>query len=308
MTNDGTTQREESLMNISAPFVTAAQATELMQPTERAFDHPAGFAQATAMRPAGTRQSPGDAQTAQPTMMCAAAISPITLDDLGSLTRATDFAAQRWNRQHQGLQLAAVMHVGRSDLDTQRNALGIGAKMMFAARFAAVRRVGSRLKPPKTARTLLESTTARDQSIRSATCNRRNNSRWSFSHTPACCQSRSRRQQVIPLPQPISNGRSRQAIPVLSTKRMPVSAARSEIGLRPGYFLRRVRAGSKGWMIVHNESSINGFAMPSLLQNWAKKYNPFCYTVLIHPLIASTRFWLITCNCVNSTPVRGFIK
>jgi hypothetical protein len=32
-------------------------------------------------------------------------------------------------------------------------------------------------------------------------------------------------------------------------------------------------------MIVHNESSINCFAMPSLLHNWSKKYNSFCYTL-----------------------------
>ena len=266
-------------MNISTPFVTDAQATELMQPTERAFDHPAGFAQAAAMRPAGARQSSGDSQSVQPTLMGATAISPIPLHHLRPLAGATGFAAQRRNRQHQGLQLAAVMHVGGGDLRTQWNALGIGAKMMFAARFAAVRRVGPRLQPPKTARTLLESTTARDQSIRSATCKRCNNSRWSFSHTAACCQSRSRRQQVMPLPHPISKGKSRQAMPVLSTKRIPVSAARSETGLRPGYFLRRVRVGSKGWMIVHNESSINGFAIPSFLQRWSKKYNSFCYTV-----------------------------
>jgi len=254
-------------MNLCAPFVTDAQATELVQPTQGAFHDPAGFAQTAAMRPAGARQSPGDSQSAQPTMMRTTPIGPIPLHNLGPLTRATPFAAQRRNRQHQGLQLSAVMHVGGGDLDAQWKALGIGAKMMFAARFAAVRRVGSRLKPPKTARTLLESTTARDQSIRSATCKRRNNSRWSFSHTPAFCQSRSRRQQVMPLPHPISKGRSRQAMPVLSTKRIPVSAARSEIGLRPGNFLRRVRVGSNGRMIVHNDSSIKGFAIPSLLQD-----------------------------------------
>ena len=279
MTNDGAPQREERLMNIATSFVTDAQPTELMQPAQSAFHDPAGFPQAAAMRPAAARQAPGDAPAAQPTTMGAAAISPVALHDLRSLTWAASFAAQRWNRQHQRLQLATVMHVGGSDLGAQRNALGIGAKMMFAARFAAVGRVRPRLKPPKTARTLLESTTARDQSIRSATWSRCNNARWSFSQTPAFCQSRSRRQQVMPLPQPNSKGRSRQAMPVLSTKRIPVSAARSAIGLRPGNFRRRVRGGSKGWITDHNESSTRGFAIPSFLQNWSKKYNSFCYTV-----------------------------
>ena len=291
-------------MNIRTPFVTDAQPPELMQPTQGAFHDPTGFTQAAAMRPALARQAPGDAPAAQPTTMGATAISPVALHDLRPLTRATGFATQRGNRQHQGLQLATVMHIGGSDLGTQRNALGIGAKMMFAARFAAVGRVRPRLQPPKTARTLLESTTARDQSIRSATWRRRNNSRWSFSHTPACCQSRSRRQQVMPLPQPISKGRSRQAIPVLSTKRIPVSAARSEIGLRPGNFRRRVRVGSKGWITDHNESSMSGFAIPSFLQNWSKKYNSFCYTVLLLNLPK----WSLVCYASQNTldVVKGF--
>jgi hypothetical protein len=128
---------------------------------------------------------------------------------------------------------------------------------------------------------LLESTTARDQSIRWALCNWRSNSRWSCAQTPAFCQSRNRRQQVMPLPQPSSKGRSRQARPLLSTKRIPVSAARSEIGLRPGCFLRRALFGSKGSTTNHSESSMSGFAIPSLLQKWSNLYNSFCYTLLV---------------------------
>lgn len=240
MANDGTSQSEKGLMNIRTPFVTNAQAPELMQPTQRALYDPAGFAQAAAMRPAFTSQPVGDVQTLQPAVMGPTAISPIALHQIRSLTRSTCFAGHCWNRQQQRFELPTVMHVGSSDLGAQWNALGIGAKMMFAACFAAVRRIGPRLKPPKTARTLLESTTARDQSRRLARCKRRSNSRWSLSHTPRRCQSRNRRQQVMPLPQPSSCGRSCQAMPLLSTKRMPVSAARSEIGLRPGFLLRRV--------------------------------------------------------------------
>ena len=47
-------------------------------------------------------------------------------------------------------------------------------------------------------------------------------------------QSRRRRQQVIPEPQPISTGRSSQLIPVLRTNRMPVRAFRSSMRGRPG--------------------------------------------------------------------------
>lgn len=281
MANNGAAQSEKGLMNIRPSFVTDAQAAELMQPAEGAFNHPARFTQAATMGLAAPRQMVGYAPLREPMCVGPIAIGSIALDCIRPLAGSSDFAAHRHYGRQKRQQLTTVMHIGRRHLDAQGNSLGIGEKMMFAARFAAVGRVRPRLEPPKTARTLLESTTARDQSIRSATCNRRNNSWWSFSQTPAFCQSRNRRQQVMPLPQPISKGRSRQAMPVLSTKRIPVNAARSEIGLRPGFLTRRALIGSNGLITTHSESSSNGFAMTSLLQTWSKKYTSFCYTLLV---------------------------
>ena len=267
MTDNSATEKQKGLVDVGAAFVANAQSAELMQPAERAFHNPTGFAQATAVRLAFAGQLISDAQTAQQTTVGSTAVSTIALKKVGTSTRSSDFAAHRRHRCQQRLQLTAVVHVSRGQLDAERNALGIGEKMMFAARFAAVGRARPRLAPPKRARTLLESTTARDQSIRSAACSRRNSSRWSLSHTPTFCQSRSRRQHVTPLPQPNSCGKSCQAMPLLSTNRIPVSVARSDTRLRPGNFCRRVFLGSSGAMIAHNESSTSGFAIPSLLQS-----------------------------------------
>lgn len=75
-------------------------------------------------------------------------------------------------------------------------------------------------------------------------------------HTPASCQFRKRRQQLTPDPQPISAGNSVHRIRVISTNRMPVSAARSGTGLRPGYRKRRgLAGGSSGSINAHNGSS-----------------------------------------------------
>jgi hypothetical protein len=275
MTDNGTTEDEKSLMDVGATFVTDAQTAELMQPTERTFYHPAGLSQTTAMRLTTAGQLINDAQTAQQSAVSGTAVGAIALNQIRASARSSHFAAHCWHRRQQRLQLTAVIHVGSGQLDAQRNALGIGEKMMFAARFAAVGRVGPRLEPPKTARTLLESTTARDQSSRSAACNRRSSSRWSLSHTPAFCQSRSRRQHVTPLPQPNSCGKSCQAMPLLSTNKIPVRTARSGTPLRPGNFSRRVFFGSSGAMIAHNESSTSGFAIRSLSQTLPKKYTSF---------------------------------
>jgi len=270
-------------MNVGAAFVADAQAAELVQPTEGAFHDPAGFAQTAPMRGSLTGQLVADSALLQPAMVGGTAVGAIPLHDLRPLPRATDLAPHRRDGCDERLELATVMHVGRRHECAQRHALGIGAKMMFAARFAAVGRVRPGLQPPKTARTLLESTTARDQSKRSALWRRRSNSWWSFVQTPAFCQSRSRRQQVMPLPQPNSCGRSCHAMPLLSTNKIPVNAARSGTRWRPGNLGRRFFFGSSGWMISHNESVTNGFAIPSFSQNWSKKYTSFCYTLLICP-------------------------
>src|SRR2546425_1132756 len=110
MTNDGTAQCEESLVNVCAALVTNAQTAELMQPTERAFDDPAGFAQAAAVGPTFARQLIGDAQSAQPPVMRTASISTVALHRVGALPRTTRLAAHGRDRQHQRLQLPAVMH------------------------------------------------------------------------------------------------------------------------------------------------------------------------------------------------------
>jgi hypothetical protein len=79
---------------------------------------------------------------------------------------------------------------------------------------------------------------------------------------PAACQSRSRRQQVMPDPQPISTGSRSHGVPVISTKGMPVNAARSGRHGRPprGFGLS---CGSSGPNAAQSSSETRGFAIPA---------------------------------------------
>jgi hypothetical protein len=72
------------------------------------------------------------------------------------------------------------------------------------------------------------STTARDQSIWSSRASQSSSAKWIKSQTPAWCQSRTRRQHVIPDPHPSSCGSICQGMPLRRTNRMPVRHARSE--------------------------------------------------------------------------------
>jgi hypothetical protein len=75
--------------------------------------------------------------------------------------------------------------------------------------------------------------------------------------TPARCHRTSRRQQVLPEPQPISRGSMFQGNPLRSTNRIPVSTARSGSGRRQAYCrLRRRRFGKRGSIRAHNASSM----------------------------------------------------
>lgn len=65
--------------------------------------------------------------------------------------------------------------------------------------------------------------------------------KWIGAHTPACCQSRKRRQHVIPDPHPSSRGSICQEMPLRRTKTMPVRHARSETRGRPPWSTGRNR-------------------------------------------------------------------
>jgi hypothetical protein len=143
-------------------------------------------------------------------------------------------------------------------------------EVALRALFAAIRRVGAGLfAPPGAAGTAAESSEARPRSMRSASPKQRSSSAASCSRShipPAWCQSRSLRQQVMPEPQPISWGSISQGMPdVLSTDRMPVSAARSSTRGLPPFGLGG-SWGRSGSTTAHGSSVTSGFGMAASYQ------------------------------------------
>lgn len=174
-------------------------------------------------------------------------------------------ARDRRNRVHQRQQLGNVVSVSLSQDHRNRDAFCIRKEVMLRAGTTAIGWVRSRFFPAPTARMEELSAMARLKSMRPAPRSFDSSTRCKRSHTPASCQSLSRRQQLDPLPQPISKGNIFQGIPDRSTNRIPVSAARSGTGIRPGYFLRRgLAAGSKGSISSQSSSSISVFGIAPL--------------------------------------------
>jgi hypothetical protein len=215
---------------------------------------PPVLAQAGAVRGAAAGDDGLDAFDPDPAAVAVVVVAAIGVKLVGSSARSSSFASDRRDLVEQRQQLSDVVAVPAGQTDRERNTTGFGEDMVLGARPRAVDRARTRFGPPLSARPCELSITAFDQSSRSAPRNSASSSSCSRCHTPALCQSRSRRQHVIPDPKPNSCGRNSHGIPVCSTNRIPHSALRSSNGLRPGYRNRRDRVGNSGSTRSHSPS------------------------------------------------------
>lgn len=257
-------------MNISTSLVANAQPSKASSPGMGALDHPAVLAKAVL----GLDSSSGDTRldTASPTGLTTPGIViPLVCMHFGwTEPRSTARARNGWNRIEQLFENPRVMDVSRSQHHTERNAVAIDKKMMFRARFAFVGWIRSCFVAPFLAATVAESTEARLQSISPALPSFSRNTWCRRFQTPLACHSSRRRQQVIPLPQPISRGSISKGMPLRRMKRIPVSTARSGIrGLPPLGF--GFSGGNNGAIASHNSSSMMGRISPTRITQ-----NRFC--------------------------------
>ena len=249
----------KGLKMFGAAFVTQFDSAEVPEPAQGSFDDVACFAQAAAMQGLGIpvrRQQGADATLKDCVDVCRAAIGGVALKRVGFASGSSSSAIDRRQTVEQCHGLLAVGLIRRSGRDDQRHALGIGNDVPFAALFRAIGRIGAGVAPPKTARIEALSITARDKQSAPFFPSSRSNRRWTSGHTPAFVQSRNRRQQVTPLPQPSSPGSMFQVTPLLRTKTMPVKQARSETCGRPPCG-ETTRFGNRGSTSVHNSSGTN---------------------------------------------------
>lgn len=264
-------------MDVGATFISNTKSSELMQPGERALHDPAQLSQPAIIISSASWQQRLDALHVKHHFSEVRVVRLVGDDRIGPPPRSANFAAYWRDCVDQFKQLRAVADVRRRDRCDQRDAARLRNDMVFRARFSAIRWVRAGVFTPPTARSDAESTTARDQSMRSAAWRCASSVSWSCCQTPAACQSRNRRQQVIPQPHPISCGSISHWMPVVRTKRMPVKHARSGVGFRPGLRVRRGLAGMMGSMSAHKRSSTSGLAMRASLHAWKEASRmPFC--------------------------------
>jgi hypothetical protein len=250
-------------MDLGKSLIADSKTMEIMEPSMSTFDYPSVFSEATAMLGAALGKNGFDTPIAQFSPVCFGVVSAIGIDDLRLLQRAPADTTNGRNRVNERQQLCDVMAMCTGQIDRERHPVCVGSNMVLGARSPTIYGVRPSFWPAPITRTEDESRITRERSIWSAARNSASISSCNRSHTPASCQSRKRRQHVTPEPQPISAGRSRQRIPVRNTNKMPLNAARSGTGLRPGNFSRRAFGwGSNGSSRRHNSSSMIGLSIP----------------------------------------------
>jgi hypothetical protein len=261
-TNERTADREESFVDVGTTLEADPESSELVKPGNGSFDHPTEDAESAAMFGITSCDQCADSHRLKRVAMRLRIVTSVRNKYYGFASRVSGFSSNVGNRIDQRNELSDIMRVGASEKDCKWNAVSVGYDMMLAPRFPSVRGIRTDFRPPKTALTELESAIARHQSILSALFSLASINSWIFCQTPASCQSRRYRQQLIPEPQPISFGSISQGIPLLSTKIIPVSALRRSIGFRPGYrYFLSFGFGSIGSMSSHSSSGISSFAM-----------------------------------------------
>ena len=249
-------------MDIGATFIANLKPPEAVQPRVRTLDHPTMTTELLLRLHAFAGNSRNDATPAQGRLVLLRLVALIRVQFVGTFPRPSPRAFNRIDGVNCRLKLRRLVDVGSCQHDCERDALAVDHKMALRALFAAICWILPGFFAPPGEGTVEASIAARLQSMRSAWPSRSKRTWWRRSQTPACCHSRRRRQQVMPLPQPSSLGSISQGMPLRRTKRMPVKAARLDTRGRPPFGFG-FSGGNSGAMRVHSLSSRDARIMRS---------------------------------------------
>jgi hypothetical protein len=238
-------------MDVLASLVAHLQPPLAVQPGQGALHPPAITPRSCAGAAPLARNPRDDVTRLQHPTAARLASAFVRVQLVGSLPRPSARPGQRGHGVHPRRPHLRIVGVRRRMPDRQRDTAAADHAVALRARLAPARRIRPGFFSPPGAGTLPEASEARGPSMWSAHPSRSSRRRWRASHTPAACQSRTRRQQATPLPHPISWGSRSQGRPVLGTQRIPAKAARWPMQGRPPVGLGGA-SGTRGAIIAHS--------------------------------------------------------
>lgn len=220
-------------MNVNAPLKASSQLAKGCQPGVCALDDPAVASKPIIALDAFAGYAVMDTAAFEMSTAARVVVSLVCVQLTGPAARSTWLATHRWQGVNQLIEDHRIVTIGSCDAKDQRDALAVRDEMALAAKLSSVPGIGARVRAPRGLATLAPSMLTRLKSSLPAPRNSCKSSRCRSCHTCAACQSRRRRQQVIPLPNPNCWGSSSQGMPVRSTKTMPLRACSSLSLCRP---------------------------------------------------------------------------
>src|SRR6187402_1950311 len=263
-------------MSVDAAFEANAQLAEGGKPGVGSFDDPTVTPEAIVALNAFASDAAFDAPAPEMLPATGDVIGLVCMQFAGPAPWSAALARHGRQGIDQLLEDHRVVSVGPGHAEHQRDALAVRDEVALAAELAAVCRVGARVRAPRGLGTLAPSTLTRLKSSRPALRSSANKSKCKRCHTPAACQSRSLRQQVMPLPKPNSWGKSSHPMPVRSTNRIPLRARSSSSLGRPPLG-DCATSGSSGLIFFHSVALISAFLfMPPVTHLPRSAMTAFC--------------------------------
>jgi hypothetical protein len=141
--NDRGGKAKEGLLNVREPVESAAKAAKCVQPGIGSLDEPTCDAQAAAVFGVAGREDGGDSQPTEKVAQRSRVIGTVALKSIRELPVRAWLAADGGHARQDMHDLGHLVDIGRGKGDVERDSVRIGQDVMFAAGFAAIRRVGA---------------------------------------------------------------------------------------------------------------------------------------------------------------------
>jgi hypothetical protein len=118
-------QVKGNFVNMGISFIANLQASEGVQPGNRALDDPSRFSQATTVRYTLLGKQGRDATFAQASAMRFGTVATVSLHDFGLAQWASPLVTHARNRVYERIQLGDIVHIRSSQDDSERDALRV---------------------------------------------------------------------------------------------------------------------------------------------------------------------------------------
>lgn len=238
--------------------VAAEESAVAGEPGRAAFDHPPVPAESVGRVDAPACDPGGDTSLGQPAAQVGAVVGLVRVQPHRPAMAWPAAGTDRGDPADQRDQRLAVVGVGRADPGDQRQPGAVGQQVDLRSGFTPVDRVWPGQIPPFSARTLIESTTAVDQSTSLAWPSSSRTTRGNLAHTPARVHWQNLRC-TVGVARSNTEATCRQEHPETQTNTIAANTTRSSTRRRPPPWGRAGGSGSNGATSSHNGSGIRRF-------------------------------------------------